>query len=104
MSPAAASLSVIVTGVTGMVGEGVLHECLSHPGVARVLLVARRPTGITHPKVKELLVPSFLEIDAHAAEVTGYDACFYCAGVSSVGMTEAEYTHITYDTAVHFAE
>jgi nucleoside-diphosphate-sugar epimerase len=95
--------SVIVTGVTGMVGEGVLLECLDNPAIARVLVVARRPTGRTHPKLSELVVPSFLDLGGVEAKLAGYDACFYCAGVSSVGMTEEEYTKVTYETPLHFA-
>jgi nucleoside-diphosphate-sugar epimerase len=96
--------SVIVTGVTGMVGEGVLLECLADPRIARVLVVARKPTGYAHAKLKELTVPSFLDLSGVENDLSGYDACFYCAGVSSVGMSEEEYTRITYDTTLHFAE
>ena len=97
-------LKVIITGATGMVGEGVMIECLSHPDITEVLLVNRKPYGMTHPKLKELIVPNFLQLDEAVGELTGYDACFYCAGVSSVGMSEAKYTRITYDTTLHFAE
>lgn len=94
-------MRVILTGATGMVGEGVLLACLEHVDVAEVLSVSRRTCGRTHPKLKELLAPDFLSL----TEVPGgYDACFYCAGVSSVGMTEAEYTKATFNTAVHFAK
>jgi uncharacterized protein YbjT (DUF2867 family) len=97
-------LKVILTGATGMVGEGVLLECLDHPLVERVLLVNRRPyQGASHPKIKEYLVPDFLHLDAAASQLTGYDTCFFCAGVSSAGMSEAEYTRITYDVTTHFA-
>ncbi len=82
-----------------MVGEGVLLECLENPAVERVLSVSRRPCGHTHRKLTECLVPDFRQLAAVEAQLTGHDACFYCAGVSSVGMTEAEYTAITYDTA-----
>ena len=97
-------MKVIVTGATGMVGEGVLLECLENPAVERVLSVSRRPSGHAHPKLTECLVPSFRELAGVEAQLTGYDACFYCAGVSSIGKTEAEYAAITYDTALHFAE
>jgi len=97
-------LSVIITGATGMVGEGALLECLDHPAVERVLLVSRRPYGITHPKVKECLIPDFAKPEGHDGELSGYNACFFCAGVSSVGMSEADYTRITYDTTIAFAE
>jgi uncharacterized protein YbjT (DUF2867 family) len=97
-------MKVIITGATGMVGEGVLLECLDNPVVERVLSVSRRPTKQTHPKLSECLVPDFLEVSGVEAQLKGYDACFYCAGVSSVGMKEAEYTAATYDTPVHFAQ
>jgi len=87
-----------------MVGEGVLLECLDNPAVTRVLSVARRNSGHVHPKLSELLVPDFRELASVESELTGYDACFYCAGVSSVGLKEPEYARITYDTPVHFAE
>lgn len=97
-------MKVIVTGATGMVGEGVLLECLENPAVERVLSVSRRPSGHAHPKLTECLVPDFRELSGVEAQLAGYDACFYCAGVSSVGMTEAAYSAITFDTAVAFAQ
>jgi uncharacterized protein YbjT (DUF2867 family) len=104
MSAEATKLGVIITGSTGMVGEGVVFECLKHPAVERVLVVNRRPYGAQHPKLKECTVPDFLELDRFTSELSGYDACFYCAGVSSMGMSESEYSHITYDTTMHFAQ
>jgi hypothetical protein len=104
MSAGAAKLAVIITGATGMVGEGVLLECLSHPEVERVLLVSRKAYGLTHPKVKECIIPDFLDLDAFTSQLTGYNACFYCAGISSSGMSEADYTRITYDITLHFAQ
>jgi uncharacterized protein YbjT (DUF2867 family) len=97
-------MKVIITGATGMVGEGVLLECLENPAVERVLSVSRRPTGHTHPKLTECLVPDFRELAGVEAQLAGYDACFYCAGVSSVGLKEPAYTAITYDTPLHFAQ
>lgn len=96
-------MKVIVTGVTGMVGEGVLLACLEDPSIESVLAVTRRSCGHTHPKLRELVVPSFSELAAVESELTGYDACFYCAGVSSVGLKEPEYSAITYETPLHFA-
>ena len=96
-------LNVIITGTTGMVGEGVLLECLSNPQISQVLSVSRKPTGIAHAKLKEYLVPDFRSITPGDSKLTGYDACFFCAGVSSVGMNEADYTRITYDTTLHLA-
>jgi uncharacterized protein YbjT (DUF2867 family) len=97
-------MKVILTGATGMVGEGVLLECLENPTVERVLSVSRRPSGHAHSKLTECLVPDFRELAGVEPQLTGYDACFYCAGVSSIGMTEADYAAITYDTALHFAQ
>lgn len=97
-------LRVIITGATGMVGEGVLFECLRNPEVDEVLIVNRRHYALQHPKLKELLVPDFFRLDEYAAEIAGYDACYFCAGVSSVGMKEDQYTRITYDTTLAFAQ
>ncbi|MEI9952267.1 MAG: NAD-dependent epimerase/dehydratase family protein [Pseudomonadota bacterium] len=97
-------MKIIITGATGMVGEGVLLECLDNPAVERVLSVSRRPCGHTHPKLSECLVPDFRELGSVEPQLSGYDACFYCAGVSSVGLKEAEYTAISYDTPLHFAQ
>jgi len=93
----------IITGATGMVGEGVLLECLESDAVEHVLVVGRRPYGVTHPKLEELIVPSFEDLSGVEDRLRGYDACFYCAGVSSVGMSEADYTVATYDTPLAFA-
>jgi uncharacterized protein YbjT (DUF2867 family) len=97
-------MRVIITGSTGMVGEGVLLECLANSEVEQVLSISRRPCGHAHPKLVELLVPDFRDLTAVEAKLVDYDACFYCAGVSSVGMNEAEYTKITYDTPLAFAQ
>jgi len=94
---------VIITGVTGMVGEGVLLECLQNPKVDSVLAVGRKPLDLNHPKLRTFLTPDFLLVDASAGQLEGYDACFYCAGVSSNGISEEQYTRITFDTTVHFA-
>ena len=96
-------MRVILTGVTGMVGEGVMLECLENEAVEKVLSVSRKPTNHTHPKLEQLLVPDFRKLSDVEAKLTGYDACFYCAGVSSVGMSEADYTVAAYDTPVAFA-
>jgi len=104
MSTEVTKLKVIITGATGMVGEGVLFECLEHPAIEQVLMVNRRPYSAKHPKVKECIVPNFLDLDGVTNQLTGYDACFYCAGISSAGMSESEYSHITYDITMHFAQ
>jgi uncharacterized protein YbjT (DUF2867 family) len=103
MSPDPTHLNVIITGATGMVGEGVLLTCLEHPAIANVLLVNRKPYGLQHPKLKECIVPDFMHLDEVRDQLTGYDACFFCAGVTSAGMSEADYTHTTYDITLNFA-
>ena len=95
---------VIITGATGMVGEGVLIECLAHSQVSEVLSVSRKSSGIAHIKLKEYLVPDFLSLKDDDENLKGYDACFFCAGVSSAGMKESAYSRITYDTTIHFAK
>jgi len=97
-------IRVILTGATGMVGEGVLLECLEHPAIEQVLSVSRRPSPVKHSKLKECIVPDFLQLEGVVDQLAGYDACFYCAGISSSGMSEAEYTRITYDIPLHFAD
>ena len=96
-------MKVIITGATGMVGEGVLLECLENAAVQEVLMINRRPYLLQHPKLKELIVADFMNLQQHTDKLKGYDACFYCAGVSSVGMNEAKYAYITYDTTMSFA-
>ncbi len=98
------NIKVIITGATGMVGEGVLFECLQNPTVSEVLIVNRRHYEMQHPKLKELIVPDFFQLNKFAENIKGYDACFFCAGVSSVGMKEDKYTQLTYDTTLAFAK
>lgn len=97
-------MKVIITGTTGMVGEGVLLKCLNIPQIKEILSVSRKPCGVTHPKLKEYIVKDFLSLDLKDEQLKGYDACFFCAGVSSVGMSEEKYRQITYDTTLHFAK
>lgn len=97
-------MKIILTGATGMVGEGVLLECLRNPKVTEVIIVGRKPYGMQHSKIKELIVPDFLKINEKADQLKGYDACFFCAGISSVGMNEADFTKITYATTMAFAK
>jgi len=97
-------IKIILTGATGMVGEGVLMECLDNPSVSEILSISRKPSGKSHPKLKEYIVPDFLTIDLHDEKLKGYDACFFCAGISSIGKNEKDYTKITYDTTLHFAK
>lgn len=97
------AIKVIVTGVTGMVGEGVLHECLHHPQIESVLVVGRRPCGVSHPKIKEIVHADFYNLSPIADQLKGYNACFFCLGVSSVGMKEEEYYQKTHTLTLHFA-
>ena len=96
-------LRVIITGSTGMVGEGVLHECLNHPEIESVLVINRKPCGILHPRLKEILHQDFSDLSPLREQLREYDACFFCAGVSSLGMKEPEYTRITYTLTMAFA-
>ncbi|MBO0930984.1 NAD-dependent epimerase/dehydratase family protein [Fibrella aquatilis] len=96
-------IRAIITGATGMVGEGVLHECLQHPDVEHILVVGRKTCGVVHPKLSELLVPDFYDLSAVASQLTGYNACFFCLGVSSVGMNERDYYRATYTLTLHMA-
>jgi uncharacterized protein YbjT (DUF2867 family) len=96
-------IKAIVTGATGMVGEGVLHECLQHPHVEHVLVVGRRSCGVVDPKLKELLVPNFFDLSSIQNQLVGYNACFFCLGVSSIGMKEPEFYKLTYELTMNFA-
>jgi uncharacterized protein YbjT (DUF2867 family) len=90
-------MKVIVFGATGMVGAGVLIECLEDPRVESVLAVGRRPCGVTHPKVREHIRSDFFDYADAATDLRGHDACFFCLGVSSAGMSEAAYHRLTYE-------
>jgi uncharacterized protein YbjT (DUF2867 family) len=90
-------MKVILFGATGMVGQGVLRECLRDPAVTRVLAIGRSPTGRRDDKLVELVHDDFTDYAAIEPEISGYDACFFCLGVSSIGMDEARYRHLTYD-------
>jgi hypothetical protein len=97
-------LRTIITGVTGMVGEGVLHECLINPQVEAVLVINRKPCGVTHPKLKEIIHSDFFQISTIESQLRGYNVCFFCLGVSSIGMKEPEYFKLTHTLTLHVAE
>ena len=97
-------MKVILFGATGMVGQGVLRECLLDPGVERVLAIGRASSGVTHPKLRELIRTDMFDLQVPATDIQGYDACFFCLGVSSAGMSEANYTHLTYDLTLGWAK
>jgi uncharacterized protein YbjT (DUF2867 family) len=90
-------MHVLIFGATGMVGQGVLLECLLDPEVTRVVAIGRTPTGLRHPKLADLVHKDLFDYSPVADRLTGFDACFFCLGVSAVGMSEAAYTRITHD-------
>lgn len=94
----------IITGATGMVGEGVLLECLRDPAVDEVLVINRKTGGISHPKLREIIHTDFFNLAPIEPQLAGYDACFFCLGVSSVGMSQEEYRHLTYDLTLNLAQ
>lgn len=96
-------LKVILTGATGMIGEGVLHECLNHPEVEKVLVITRKSCGYSNPKLTEILHDDFHDFTSINDSLKGYNACYFCLGVTSVGKSEAEYTKLTYDLTLGFA-
>jgi uncharacterized protein YbjT (DUF2867 family) len=93
-------MKIILFGATGMVGQGVLRECLADPDVTSVLAVGRSPTGQAHAKLHEVLHDNFLDFSAIESRLLGFDACFFCLGVTSVGLSEERYRHLTYDITI----
>ncbi len=96
-------INVIITGSTGMVGKGVLFECLESEKVEKVLVVNRRPLDVKHEKLKEIIHSDFYDLSSISDQLSGYHACFFCLGVSSFRMTEEAYKKVTYDLTMHFA-
>lgn len=96
-------MKAIITGATGMVGKGVLLECLDHKDVSGTLVIGRNPVDLTHPKLKQLIHKDFADFSGVTADLKGYDACFFCMGVSSMGMKENDYYHLTYDYTLGLA-
>ncbi|WP_328929174.1 epimerase [Streptomyces sp. NBC_00190] len=96
-------MNVILFGATGMIGRGVLRECLRDDSVTGVLAVGRSPLGVTHPKLRERVRSDPSELSAPDLDLAAYDACFFCLGVSSVGMKEEEYRRVTYDLTLAVA-
>ena len=98
------AIKAIITGATGMVGEGVLGACLNSPDVEAVLIINRKPSGFSHPKLKEIVHNDFFNLAPVANQLSGYNACYFCLGVSVVGMKEKDYDHTTYDLTLNFAK
>ena len=96
-------LNIILTGASGMVGEGILLACLANNSIESVLSIVRKPTSRQHPKLKELVVSDFLQLDQWKHELKGYDACFYAAGKTSLGMKEDDYHQLTYTVTLAVA-
>jgi uncharacterized protein YbjT (DUF2867 family) len=93
-------MKAILFGATGMVGQGVLRECLLDPGIERVLVVGRSPAGVQHAKLREVLHDDFTDFSEIESELAGYDVCFFCLGVSSIGMDPERYRHLTYEVTM----
>ena len=96
-------MNVVIFGATGMIGQGVLRESLLDPEVQRVVTVGRSPTGQQHAKLEEIVHADLFDLSAIEPKLANLDACFFCLGVSSAGMSEAEYTRVTYDLAMSAA-
>lgn len=95
---------VIITGATGMVGKGILLECLDHESISEVLVIGRNPIGIEHPKLKELIHKDFSDFSIEKNSLRGYDACFFSLGISAAGLNEEQYTKITYNYTLALAK
>jgi nucleoside-diphosphate-sugar epimerase len=97
-------IKAIVTGSTGMVGEGVLLECLQNDEIEKVLVINRKPGGVAHPKLTEIIHADFFDLSPIESQLQEYDACFFCLGISSVGISKEDYKHTTYDLTLHVGE
>lgn len=97
-------MRVVITGTTGMVGQGVLYTCLDDADITEVVSVSRSSCGIQHPKLLEILHTDFFNLEGLEHQLTQLDACFFCLGVSSVGMDEKQYSHLTYDLTMTMAD
>ncbi len=96
-------IKAILFGATGMVGEGVLHVCLNHADVDSVLVIGRKSCGVNHPKLKEILHKDFFDYSVIEESLKGFDACFFCLGVSSLGMKKEDYNRLTYELTMRAA-
>lgn len=97
-------IKTIITGSTGMVGEGVLYECLHNPKVEAILIINRKPCGYTHPKLKEIIHQDFFDLSTIESQLVGYNACYFCLGITSVGTAKDVYYKMTYTLTIHVAE
>ena len=97
-------INVILTGATGMVGEGVLHECLINSEVEKILVIGRKSCGVINPKLEEIIHTDFKNLSPIENQLANYNACFFCSGVSSIGKSESEYFELTYTLTLNFAK
>jgi uncharacterized protein YbjT (DUF2867 family) len=97
-------MNVLILGATGMLGQGVMRECLLDDGVARVVTLGRHATGNAHPKVREIVHADLFHLQPIEQQLTGLDACFYCLGATAAGKSEREYARINYDMTLAVAE
>jgi nucleoside-diphosphate-sugar epimerase len=97
-------IKAIITGSTGMVGEGVLLECLNSADIEQVLVINRKPGGISHPKLKEIIHGDFFNLAPIESQLAGYNACFFCLGISSVGISKEDYKRTTYDLTMNVGQ
>lgn len=96
-------MKVIITGSTGMVGEGVLHVCLNNSEITDILVINRKSCQVTNPKLKEIIHQDFLDFTAIESQLKGYDTCFFCLGISSLGISKEMYYKMTYSLTIHVA-
>lgn len=104
MGKARATNNIIITGSTGMVGEGVLIQCLKSPEIDSILVINRKTCGYVHPKLKEIIHGNFFDLSSIEGQLSGYNACFFCLGISSVGVADDVYLKMTYTLTLHVAE
>jgi hypothetical protein len=97
-------IRAIITGTTGMVGEGVMHQCLQHPDVEAVLIINRKPSGYKHPKLTEIVHADFFDLKPIEDRLGGYNACYFCLGISSVGVSKPDYYKTTYMLTMNVAQ
>lgn len=96
-------MRILLTGATGLVGQGVLQECLGAADVSHVAILGRHPSGQSHPKLEEILVEDFSDLRPVEDRLHPFDACLYCAGVLPLGMSEGEFRHVTYELTLYVA-
>ena len=96
-------IKALITGSTGMVGKGLLLECLDSPDVESILVINRQPLGIEHPKLKEIIHRDMFNLSPVKEQLKGCNTCYFCLGVTSAGMSEEDYSHITFELTTGFA-